>query len=413
MTLKHVLKMLDDIASTTKRTEKEKFIEKYIKDKDFVSVVKYSEDSFKLYKTQSIPYIPNSKKCDIKKAFDLLDTMSNAAGVKKDTINLLGELCSVDKETHEVFTRIVTKDLRCSVGLITWIKYIPDLTIHSVMLCIDDLDKFLEYVDNDYSKIMDSIKKDGVRVWAICKNDNVTYKSRNGKEYKNFSVFDDELLDIAHEINKKKNIQYPIIFDGEVTSKDNKFDSLTAKFKKKDYDNKENIFKFAVFDLVDTAKKYKFIDRYDLLNEFLETDSSKRISLLEHRCNSYKSRLDIIEHMDRVIADGDEGLVLKYKDGYYEPKRSKNWCKIKRFNTLDLPVVDIEMGKGKYKGKLGALIVDHNGVNITVGSGYSDELRETFLTTPPTMIEVKYQEITKDGSLRFPVFVRDRSEDKN
>ena len=49
------------------------------------------------------------------------------------------------------------------------------------------------------------------------------------------------------------------------------------------------------------------------------------------------------------------------------------------------------------------------GVKVQVGSGFSDILREKIWNTPEAFlgrtIEVRYQEETPDGSLRFPTFV--------
>ena len=49
-----------------------------------------------------------------------------------------------------------------------------------------------------------------------------------------------------------------------------------------------------------------------------------------------------------------------------------------------------------------------------MGYGYSDELRVKFWNEKEEMIgkvlEVECQEVTKDGSLRFPVYIRVRTD---
>ena len=54
-------------------------------------------------------------------------------------------------------------------------------------------------------------------------------------------------------------------------------------------------------------------------------------------------------------------------------------------------------------------MVVYNGVQVQVGSGFSDELRDTIWADPDAfigrIIEVRYQEVTPDGSLRIPTFV--------
>ena len=111
-----------------------------------------------------------------------------------------------------------------------------------------------------------------------------------------------------------------------------------------------------------------------------------------------------------------EGCMINLDD-YYKCKRVTTLCKVKRFYTMDLKVVDVEEGSGRLKGTLGALVVEFKGNIVNVGSGYSDEQRTEIWNNREDIIgrviEVKYKEITKDKktgleSLQFPVFVQIR-----
>ena len=66
-------------------------------------------------------------------------------------------------------------------------------------------------------------------------------------------------------------------------------------------------------------------------------------------------------------------------------------------------------GTGKHSEKLGSVCIDFNGVDVSIGSGFSDDLREKIWSDQSSFIgrtiEVRYQEVTPDGSLRFPTFV--------
>ena len=114
-----------------------------------------------------------------------------------------------------------------------------------------------------------------------------------------------------------------------------------------------------------------------------------------------------------------EGVMINL-DTPYEFKRTKNLIKVKKFYTYDLKVTGVTEGDGKYKGNLGAVVVDFKGNPVSVGSGFSDELRASIWADPSIIIgkviEVKYKEVTKNKdtgaeSLQFPVFIRVR-EDK-
>jgi len=101
-------------------------------------------------------------------------------------------------------------------------------------------------------------------------------------------------------------------------------------------------------------------------------------------------------------------LVIKPYDYKYVGKRSYDWMKIKLSHTEDLPILEVYEGEGRLKGSLGGFVTDHRGIRVKVGSGFSDIQRAKWWNDPPIglIAEVKYHEITPDGSLRHPVFVR-------
>ena len=83
--------------------------------------------------------------------------------------------------------------------------------------------------------------------------------------------------------------------------------------------------------------------------------------------------------------------------------------KLKAFHDVDLEIKGVLEGTGKHQGKLGSVVVSYKGVDVNVGSGFSDELRDKIWEDRDAfigkIIEVRYQEVTPDGSLRFPTFV--------
>ena len=81
---------------------------------------------------------------------------------------------------------------------------------------------------------------------------------------------------------------------------------------------------------------------------------------------------------------------------------------MKEFKDVDLPILSMTEGTGKHSGRLGSVTVCFNGVNVQIGSGFSDDLREQLWLDRNSaigrIIEIRYQEVTPDGSLRFPTF---------
>jgi hypothetical protein len=120
------------------------------------------------------------------------------------------------------------------------------------------------------------------------------------------------------------------------------------------------------------------------------------------------------------LAEGEEGLVLKDPRGPWEDKRVKHQVKMKAELEADLRVTGVVPGTGKYKGKIGSLMVESvdGGVKSAVGTGLDDEER----SCDPSIfigqiVSVKYNALIEDKktgqkSLFLPVFVEIRDDKK-
>ena len=150
-------------------------------------------------------------------------------------------------------------------------------------------------------------------------------------------------------------------------------------------------------------------ERYAALYDNLQCVGDLRYLKLIPRYIVPADYRSIKEWHDQFVADGFEGAMVKDLDAPYKFGRGPEVMKLKAFHDVDLAIMGWEEGTGKHSNKLGAVKVDYKGVIVKVGSGFSDELRETIWDDPDSfvgrMIEVRYQEVTPDGSLRFPTFV--------
>lgn len=106
---------------------------------------------------------------------------------------------------------------------------------------------------------------------------------------------------------------------------------------------------------------------------------------------------------------GYEGIMIKDMLATYKFGRGYGVMKYKAFFDIDAKIERLNEGEGKYTGSLGSVTINLNGTEIQIGSGFSDDLRDSIWAAPDDfigrMIEVRYQEKTPDGSLRFPTFV--------
>jgi DNA ligase-1 len=154
-------------------------------------------------------------------------------------------------------------------------------------------------------------------------------------------------------------------------------------------------------------------------------DNMPNVELLPHimvDLDTGEGRDQLMRYAKDNVNAGFEGIMIKDINSPYECKRNTFWMKWKPTITVDLKVVALEEGTGRNKGRLGALVCegtdDGKFIQVNVGSGYSDEDRDSYWSNSDAVIgrtaEVLCDVITQnqDGtySLRFPRFVRFRDD---
>ena len=126
----------------------------------------------------------------------------------------------------------------------------------------------------------------------------------------------------------------------------------------------------------------------------------------------------ITELLEQMVREDKEGLIVNL-DVPYKCKRHNGILKVKRFYTMDLPIIGCEEGTGRLAATLGAFVLDYKGNEVRVGSGFTDDQRTLFWkqrdSLAGVLCEVKYKEISNDkntgaDSLQFPVFISLRTD---
>jgi DNA ligase-1 len=244
--------------------------------------------------------------------------------------------------------------------------------------------------------------------------------TRQGKEYTGCQ----HILDDINVINK--TFEREMVFDGELIldeiglSDSEAFQKGTGIANSKDKD-KSNL-KLVIFDLLP-------VDEFEAGKSSLTYKQRRYWINNVLKCRIYNHTLRNITTVDMFYEGYDHSEISKWLeyaeerdmegimvnlDAPYQGKRTKDLIKVKKFYTYDLKVVAVEEGEGKNAGRLGAVVVDFKGNEVRVGSGFSDELRDSIWKNPNSIIgkiiEVKYKEVTKNKdtgaeSLQFPVFI--------
>ena len=338
----------------------------------------------------------------------------------RDAIEETMNEATVD-EWNNWYRRILIKDLKCGVSEKTINNVVKktkrsDLKIptFNCMLAHDSANhekkmvgkKFLDY------------KLDGVRVITIINNGVVTMYSRNGKQFINFGHIETELENLL----SKESYEGGIVLDGEMVS--SSFQALMKQVHRKDNVEATDA-QYALFDILPLDEFQKGVStlgcraRHKQLLETIPESSNNMFVVEKIECDLDTAEgQKIFSDYNKVAIDkGFEGIMIKDVDALYECKRSHFMLKAKPFIEVSLKIVDTEEGTGRNVGKLGALICegkdDGKFIKVNVGSGLSDDQRDSFWAVKDTLIgeiaEVRADAITQnqdsdDYSLRFPRF---------
>ena len=181
-------------------------------------------------------------------------------------------------------------------------------------------------------------------------------------------------------------------------------------------DGIKNGITYNVFDVLDYDDFMKrecrqpYSERRKMLNMmFGDMDFVNVLPVLYHGDDTDK----IMEHLNVQRSLDHEGVMINLADEPYQFTRTNAILKVKVMQDADLLITGVQEGTGKYKGKLGALIVDYKGTPVGVGSGLSDELRTEIWNNQDDYIgrvaKIQYFEETHGESgllsIRFPLFI--------
>jgi DNA ligase-1 len=332
--------------------------------------------------------------------FKAVDACATRTVTGKEAITVLHRVFQVAPEKDEVWMRkVLKKHLAIGASIKTVNKVFPGLiTTFDVSLA----QKFEEKRIEEKVSVYIEPKLDGIRCFAIVENNTATLYARSGKIISNFSA----------TIGKELSLLPDGCYDGEIMGED--FISLMRQAYRKEDIETEGTY-LALFDylpLEDWKTKETNMSsrsRYGkLYTHLFHAGTLKYIRHVERRTVK-ADYSEIIKIHDEYVSLGYEGAMIKDINAPYKFGRGYEVMKLKAFHDVDLKIKELLEGTGKHVDKLGSVVVEFKGVNVQVGSGFSDELRESVWNSPKDfigrMIEVRYQEVTPDGSLRFPTFV--------
>lgn len=429
-TLIHFKEFCDEMTLSASRKHKQEVLTKYKNDEIIQRYLKINFDPYVTYGistkklTKRVRPIMWFRAATVFELFDYLAEHNTGADVDvaacQEMLFVAGE---VDPALESLLAELVCKDLSIGADSKTINSVMPNLVPQfSCMLAEKYFDK-PEIVEGKEFAL--TTKLDGFRL--------IVFKEADGsiKCYSRVGQLVEGLIEIEDEI--RNTLPCNLALDGELTIS-NYFDmpskdayKAASKIIRLKGDTPKIGLTYRVFDCM-TADEFKaqhcdktYLERRAILESFSAMTHVEVLPVLYQGSDTSK----ITEWLTKITDKGGEGVMLNILDSKYSWKRTRDLLKVKKFDSLDLEVIDLEEGSGRLIGTLGAIHVRYKGGNIVkVGSGFSDEERKLYFSNPVMIlhkiVEIKFFEesTSKDPSgktiysLRFPTWVSNIRIDK-
>ena len=434
-----VKSILDDIASTSSRLEKEAFLRGEENNNELWAVVRATYDPFTQYYVRGVveveenPYEP-LEPMGIFEAIAHLGFLSRREKTGHDARNYVARVYeALNDDDKDTFLKILDGDLRVGCGTKTFNKIWPGIIKeYPCMLASAFSEKAIEDLN---FPAFSQCKMDGMRCNIIVHRDGgVEVRSRQGKLFETHGVFDEEALKIRDFIDQHNEGWY-VVLDGELLAHDSNMNPLPRQISNGicNKANKGTITELeaqkltlVVWDYIpepvfsgDVEDPLMYSERYDMLYNLFCEEALSRFMLVEtvDVANIEEARA----HYKEMLDDGQEGTIVKDKSVGWSNTRSKLTVKFKEIKDIDLRVTGWNEGTGRNKGLLGALTAETEDgkIKVNVGTGFSDEQRKLFTEeyVIGKIIEIEYnQRVSSEhrdtDSLFLPRFIELR-EDKD
>ena len=425
--------VIEQLASDNSRLAKEAILKKNVNNELLKQVFNLALNPFVQFYIRKIPsYDTSADSKPLKEALTNLSVLSDRVMTGHAAINHLQFILgSLSKEDAKIIERIIAKDMRCGVSEATVNKIWPGTVPSYPVMLASGYDQKL--VDKIQFPAYVQLKLDGMRFNAIVKGEVVEYRSRNGKEL----TIPNKTFDMPF-ITMAKFYGEDMVFDGELLVVDaagkpvnrQTGNGILSKSIKGTMGVQEAVnVRATLWDAITFEKFSQGIDKEPYSARMAKL--SNAISYMRGQKGQIGHYIDLVWNkqvndiataqkiFEKFLSEGQEGTILKSKDGIWEDKRSKTQIKFKGELECELQVVDWEEGTGKNVGRLGALVCESSDgvIRVNVGSGYSDEQRDEYTKKViGKIITVKYNARIKDKSgiesLFLPVFIELR-EDKD
>lgn len=288
-------------------------------------------------------------------------------------------LLKLKAEDADVLRNVIRKDLRCGINTGTINAAINGLIFEPpYMRCsLKDKSNMKKW---DWSEgIFSQTKADGMFINAIVGVDGVQWMTRNGQTFPEGSL--GKVLNSEAPRVLKPNHVYMgelLVIDGlTVLPREVGNGALNSVLKGGSFEpDQQPILKVWDVVSVDEWRAGSSNHVYNLrLGACKLIPESQVISVIDTRV--VYDMQDAMAHYRELVANGEEGTILKHPDLLWKDGTSKDAVKLKVEADVDLLVVGFEQGRGKFADMVGSLTCEtaDGGIRVNV-SGFTDGMRK-------------------------------------
>lgn len=256
-------------------------------------------------------------------------------------------------------------------------------------------------------------KIDGLRCKATIAAEgmDVSLMSSQGNEFTSIPHIKKALLE-AYQLSNEAKKGEQLVLDGELYCDSIPFESICSIVKRNSPHPDMLKIQYHIFDIIN---EFQQTQRLHALDYFLHTygNFSYLYPVPSVWCNSED---EIFRQLASNMRLGYEGIIVRWPDALYQPKRVTTLLKFKpqKQDIYEILRVEEEISIDNIpKGSLGAFVCAEIGSNLTfnVGTGPLLTAAERWRlwqqreTLPGKLIVVKYQKLTARGVPRHPVAI--------
>lgn len=298
-------------------------------------------------------------------------TGNAAKSLVKDTIT------NMNLRDREVMSLIIKRDLKCGISAKTIAKVWPDLLPKNPYMRCGGKEKDIKY------PVLTQLKCDGIFLRVIVEGGTVTAKTRNG----NVLLLDNMQEGLKDELSKLPEAVYEgellVYYGGTALPRELGNGIINGVLiSGKSALGEDEEFKLVLWDTLSLKEFSKgkssmtVVDRFDELRGDIPPDS-KHIAVVDYKILNNKE--EVYEYYSRVLARGEEGLVLKNTSGIWKDGTSKDLIKLKVERVVELSCVDFLPAKegSKNADTFGSILCESSCGELQVAcTGIPDNIRK-------------------------------------